>query len=550
MRQAARSIILTLLVLLGAVAVGVSYTVTAAVSLAAKAIVVPGTGDPDANVIQNYLNNFRDYYMGGTVCAEPDACDVPLPNPDATLIGINYPASFWPLVIFPGWCEPGTCERWNDSVADGVAGLNAAVIDALADPDEHIVIAGYSQGGQVVSNQLRNLTALSDAQKAQLEVVLIGNIANPDGGLWPRLSPFNIFAELLLDATLGPPMITDSGIPITSIGFEYDPVVYSPLYWGNPFAVLNALVGFDTVHGQYLAGPNRPDAGELPYGYTPEEVTELVDAGIANCGEPGSNCRRDGHGNKYIMIPAKSLPLADAVLSLGASVGLTPIVKPLVDLFAPVVKVLVDLGYDWSGDPGIARPLSPLPFNPFNNWLQVGLDLIEATGQGVEAFLSNFGVTTNAPTNAPATTPATTAETTSETTLHATDRAPESEPAAELRAVQTPAAEPAAEPVERLAVSGQRTTAPKLRPVTERATLAPVATDPADQVGAEPAEEDDAKLPTEGLVGEGLVGVEDDQDTGTVTTDDGDSTPATGTDTKTSKDDGPKKPAKGVKRAA
>ena len=31
--------------------------------------------------------------------------------------------------------------------------------------------------------------------------------------------------------------------------------------------------------------------------------------------------------------------------------ALQPIVKPFVDLVSPVLKVIVDLGYDWSGDP-------------------------------------------------------------------------------------------------------------------------------------------------------------------------------------------------------
>src|SRR5690606_12430761 len=344
MRQAARSILIAVVALLGVAAVAVSGTVTAAVMLAAKAIVVPGTGTPDANVVPNYLENFVDYYMGDTFCDESEACT------GDDLVGVNYPASFWPLFIFPGWCEPDRCEKWNVSVGDGVAGLNAELINTWQEePDAEIVIAGYSQGGAVVSNELRNLAKLTPEQKERLEVVMIGNIANPDGGLWQRLSPLNLVGELLLDATLGPPMITDSGIRVTNIGYEYDPGVYAPRYWGNPFAILNALLAFDTVHGQYLVGPNRPEAGELPYGYQPDEVEELLEYARENCGEPGSNCRRDANGNKYIMIPAKSLPLADAVLSLGASVGLTPVVKPLVDLFAPVVKVLVDLGYDWSG---------------------------------------------------------------------------------------------------------------------------------------------------------------------------------------------------------
>ena len=58
--------------------------------------------------------------------------------------------------------------------------------------------------------------------------------------------------------------------------------------------------------------------------------------------------------------------------------------QPIVDLTSPLVKVLIDLGYDWSGNPGDTRYLSILPFSPTTNWLQVGVDLVRAVGEGIE----------------------------------------------------------------------------------------------------------------------------------------------------------------------
>ena len=54
----------------------------------------------------------------------------------------------------------------------------------------------------------------------------------------------------------------------TRIGFQYDPVVYAPLYWGNPFTLLNALAAFETVHGYYLT-PNDDPTDPIAYGYRP-----------------------------------------------------------------------------------------------------------------------------------------------------------------------------------------------------------------------------------------------------------------------------------------
>ena len=83
------------------------------------------------------------------------------------------------------------------------------------------------------------------------------------------------------------------------------------------------------------------------------------------------------------MIPAKSLPLMNLIMSIVPD-PLKPLVQPIIDLISPVAKVLIDLGYDWSGNPGDTRYLSILPFSPTTNWLQVGVDLVRAVGEGIE----------------------------------------------------------------------------------------------------------------------------------------------------------------------
>jgi hypothetical protein len=183
---------------------------------------------------------------------------------------------------------------------------------------------------------------------------------------------------------LGPPMITDFPAHITNIGFEYDPVVYAPLYWGNPLSLLNALAAFELVHGNYLT-PNSASGEPMAYGYTDAELAEQLDET-----QHPENFRHDSEGNTYVMIPAKSLPIVDLVMSIVPG-PLQPVVKPLADLVSPVLKVLIDLGYDWSGDPGQKRVLSLLPFNPLTNWATVGVKLAVATAQGIQAFIGDLG---------------------------------------------------------------------------------------------------------------------------------------------------------------
>ena len=113
-------------------------------------------------------------------------------------------------------------------------------------------------------------------------------------------------------------MPVDTGIHTTAIGFEYDPVTYAPLYWGNPLALLNMLAAFETVHGYYLSPNGNNEDATLPYGYTPKTLAPQLD-----CDTSPANCRYDSYGNTYVMIPATSLPLADLILSLADSVGAT-----------------------------------------------------------------------------------------------------------------------------------------------------------------------------------------------------------------------------------
>lgn len=378
MRKVGRVVVVFVVGLLSSVVLGVAVALTTAVSLAATALIVPGTGTPNANIVTDYMQNARDRYMTTTECM----------GAGCTLTGIDYPATFWPIPI-GNWCPGLTCDTWNVSVGTGVANLHQAIVDAPAVPDS-LVLFGYSQGGAVVSDELRELANNPALLDKVSSVVMIGNIKNPDGGLWSRFSFLPTIP--IWNVSFRPEMPTDV-VHVDSYGFEYDPVMYAPLYFTNIFALLNAVAALETVHGNYLT-PNGNSSESMAYGYTDAELAAILATGC-----PGPHCRVDGNGNTYWMIPAKSLPIADLVLRLVPE-QLTPIVKPFVDLIAPTWKVLADLGYDWSGDPGVVRPLSLLPFNPFQNWVDVGVKLVVAAVEGVQAFLGDLGVgtTTTAPT--------------------------------------------------------------------------------------------------------------------------------------------------------
>jgi hypothetical protein len=385
MRKFSRALLVAVLALLSSVVLGVTSAFMASLALGATtALIVPGTGTPNANIVSNYMENARSRYMAPFTSCTDATCD---------LQGVNYPASFWPLGFIGNWCPGFQCDTWNESVGTGVQNLDGELRGLLSNTSDNVVIFGYSQGGAVVSDELRNLGDLTPAERARISAVTIGNAFNPDGGIFTRLGFLPTIP--ILNITFGPAMPTDTGIPITSIGFQYDPVMYAPLYWGNPFSMLNALAAFETVHGFYLTPNGNGPTDPIAYGYTDPELATVL---AGPC--PGPNCRVDSYGNKYYMIPAKSLPIVDVVMG-AIPAALQPVAKPVADLVSPLLKVLIDLGYDWSGDPGKERWLSILPFNPIQNWPAVGVNLVAATIQGIQAFIGDLGGLT--PTLAPTT---------------------------------------------------------------------------------------------------------------------------------------------------
>ena len=378
MQRAVRYLLASVAALLGVAMVAV---LAASVALAASALIVQGTGTPNSNIVAGLRQNARDYFLGNTPCDNAADC------PDSSLTGINYPASFFPLAFIPRWCVPDRCNKWDDSVGQGVDNLGSA-LTPLLDGNQDVAILGYSQGAAVVSNELRGLGSLSAQQKSHLSVVLIGNIDNPDGGLFTRLGflgriPF-------FDVTTGLPTPTDTGIKLTTIDFEYDGVGDFPRYGGNLLAVANAIAGFAYIHGSYLDPNQNGNFTGLPDGYTPAELKDQQ-----NCGTHPKNCRTDDSGNSYVLIPTKTLPIVQPFLDIASATGTTALVKPVVDLVSPTLRVLIDLGYDRTTDPGTYTTLSPLPFNPATfNPVQLATDLANAAVAGIHSLTDDLSAPT------------------------------------------------------------------------------------------------------------------------------------------------------------
>ena len=380
----AKQSILTVLALLTTVFVAIGSAMSMAVALAATVLLVPGTGVPDATKVSDYIGHALDYY----VAPYTPSCTSTATSPTCAVKPIDYPAQFWPIPL-PGWGGL-TGAKWDISTGKGLSTLQIALDGTLhpasGPPNEPIVIFGYSQGGNSVSREKRALGDLG-ANPDNISFVMIGNTNRPNGGLFERLAFLGHVP--ILDATFGLPAPTTTCTTrcATDIAFEYDGVADFPLYPLNVLATLNALAGFWYVHGTYLAPNGRTDVDELPDGYTESEL----EAELAN------EDNWDDHGDtRYITIPTKTLPLVRPFLEFGGFTHTSFIVKPIVDLLEPVLRVLIDTGYDRSLSYGVPAPFRLIPLNI--NPIKLAGDVVKALGQGVKAALGDIGIKAPAPT--------------------------------------------------------------------------------------------------------------------------------------------------------
>jgi len=390
MRKASRAVVVALLTFLGAIALGVAAALTAAITFAATALIVPGTGTHNITTVTGYKENAADRFIGPATQATPFFCTS---TNGCDLVGIPYPASFWPIPL-PGWCPGLTCDTWNVSVGQGVANLNSELINQLANPtpnNQQIDIFGYSQGGAVVSDEMYNLASLPQSIKDRITVTTIGNIKGPQG-LWTRFSFLPTIP--ILNITFCCSLPTDIGIKSYNYNFEYDPVGDAPAYLFNPIAWLNAIAAFQYVHGYYLVPNSNDPTGVLPYGYTPTTLDATIQQALATCDQPGSACQTYQDG-KFILIPWQgTLPIYQPFMDLANATGLTPLVKPVVDFLTPATKFLIDLGYDRTSNPGIPQTLRLFPIiNPFT----ATIGFVAAVGEGFQNLFNDLDGTPLAP---------------------------------------------------------------------------------------------------------------------------------------------------------
>jgi hypothetical protein len=379
------------MVVLGAILLAGLTTFTVAVSRAAGTVlVVPGTGNPmpDPAFIDAEWRNFVEPTNPacGSLC---------------TQVPVDYPASFWPIILFG--LDQLHSDTWNLSVQTGVDNLGTDLAQQYAaDPTGHFYLVGYSQGSTVVSYFKRGYAdnplgpALPDL--SQVTFIAAANPNRPNGGLFMRPGIFGPFTIPILDATVGIPAPTNTGVRTSDIVIQYDGVSDFPEYPINLLADANAIAGLFFIHPTYVfPDANHPDGH--PYGYSIDEFTALVSgaqhaADASQCSD-AVHCQQYGD-TTYITLPTTDLPLLAPLRYLGEQTGLSAVTRPFADLVQPVLTVLIETAYDRTSY-GTPTPFQFLiPLNPAK-LLTLAPDLIAATFQGINDALGDIAGTRPAP---------------------------------------------------------------------------------------------------------------------------------------------------------
>jgi hypothetical protein len=256
------------------------------------------------------------------------------------------------------------------SLARGVTQLDNAINLAISPGGGNIAVLGYSQSAIIASMAMPQLLA-QGYSPTQINFTLLGDISNPNGGVFPRFPDLSIPSLGITFGTATP----SNDFPTTIWTQEYDGFADFPQYPINLLSDLNALFGIIYVHGTYptLTAAQLASAITLPQSGAPSMTT-------------------------YEMIPTPNLPLLDPLRAI-------PLIgNPLADLVQPDLTYLVNWGYGnpnfgWSTGPAnVPTPFGFLP--PLSDTTALGPLLISGTQQGVGAFVGDLSA--EVPTSLPA----------------------------------------------------------------------------------------------------------------------------------------------------
>jgi hypothetical protein len=296
----------------------------------ATTLVMGGTGMPIPTT--SFINTVNNLFL------QPN---LPGTNP----LGLNTPEQYYPF----GGVKQLTLSA---SVSQGVQILNNA-LQSYISSGTPVGVFGYSQSAIIASLEMQALQAAGVPSSA-VHFVLIGDLMNPNGGLFSRFAGLNLTA-LGIDFYGATP---SNAYPTTIYTTEYDLGADFPRYPLNILSDLNAF------------------ASQQHYAYTSLTTAQVQNAiQLATSGATQTT---------YYVIPTSDLPLLDGLRNI-------PIIgNPIADLLQPDLTYLVNMGY---GNPLYGWSTSPANIpTPFGLFPSLGgyKELFGLLGPGAHQGIQNF----------------------------------------------------------------------------------------------------------------------------------------------------------------
>ncbi|TDK91128.1 PE-PPE domain-containing protein [Mycolicibacterium mucogenicum] len=303
---------------------------------------------PATNITSSFVVGLMNTVIGIGGRGDPTSANIPaklnhtVVPPGYTYLPIDYPASI------------------QLSASTTVSGPK--VYNAITSrPGEQLIVAGYSEGSLGAEWAKRRLLANGTGPApSQLSFVMIGSPFAGNGGIFERFPGINVPFIVNNQGPSAP-----SPYDTTFYTREYDPYADFPAYF-NPLSLANSLLGVmyahpDTYYDSYIPGT------------TPAIITVVPDNGA-------------GGTDTYVFIKTPDLPLL-VPLRIGAgAIGLTPLVKPLLDAVEPLLRVLVDMGYT---DRENLHPEKKTPFSLFTPLSKI-VETLNAIPGALQEGADNF----------------------------------------------------------------------------------------------------------------------------------------------------------------
>jgi hypothetical protein len=280
---------------------------------------------------------------------------------------MTTPEEFWPV--------SGLYDMtFNKSIKAGSELLDARVREKLqSSPQTPFAVFGYSQSALIAAVEKRTLAtdyANSDIV-APVSFILMGNPYRPNGGFLSRIP---LMARVLTSSTHMTSTPTDTPFPTVDIARQYDVWADFPTYPLNLLSDINSLFG--AINHWYLPESVNPlQKGLVPtVSIDPASPDYLPTTTVASYGD-----------TTYYFIPSKNLPMFYPLRWIGLG--------PVVDVFEPLVRVFVELGYDRTlpaGQVVRARLLPGLNNLTVDNARTFVSDIRSAVDQGGQALVDLF----------------------------------------------------------------------------------------------------------------------------------------------------------------